>query len=227
MIEYIYLFLLLLVTYLGILLLKRSFKCPTKIKIICIFILGALLLRYFSLAALFILKRVYYIQFIKYFVLLNFVCIPSLSLLLVFIFMRNKKFNIAYLFAAIVLFISLYFYVALRMTPTIIPASNYGFGYVISFMNYREYVLAIYTMINILLITFCGFCIGKSYVNKKGISIVMVSLLASFVEKIILLVGTKAMPEYLLGELICLLCLDYAISLFKTKPNKKLKRPKF
>lgn len=215
MIVYIYLFLLLLGFYLSILLLKRSFRCPTKIKVICIFVLSALLLRYFSLSALFILKRIYYIQFIKYFVLLNLICIPSLSILLIFIFMRNKKFNIAYLFVAILLFVGLYLYVIIKMEPNVIPASNYGFGYVISFMNYREYVLAIYTIINILFITFCAFFIGKSYVNKKGISIIMVSLLVSFVEKIILLVGTKTMPEYLLGEFICLLCLDYAISLFK------------
>ncbi|WP_406786365.1 hypothetical protein [Clostridium neuense] len=106
-------------------------------------------------------------------------------------------------------------YIVITMEPNIVPASNYGFGYIISFMNCREYVLAIYTIVNILFITFCAFFIGKNYVNKKGISIIMVALLASFIEKIILLVGTKVMPEYLLGEIICLLCLDYAISLFK------------
>lgn len=215
LVVYIYLFLLLLIIYLDILLLKRSFKCPTKIKIICIFILSALLIRYFSLAALFILRKIYYVQFIKYFVLLNLICIPSLSVLLIFIFMRNKKFNIVYLFVAIFLLIGLYLYIVMNMTPTIMPASNYGFGYIISFIKSREYVLAIYTIINIVLITFCGFCIGKSYVNRKGISIIMAALLVLFVEKIILLIGTKTMPEYLLGELVCLLCLDYAISLFK------------
>lgn len=217
LVVYIYLFLLLLIIYLAILLLKRSFRCPTKIKIICIFILSALLLRYFSLAALFVLRKIYYIQFIKYFALFNLICIPALSVLLIFIFMRNKKFNINYLFIAMFLFIGLYLYIVINMTPTIMPASNYGFGYVISFINCREYVLAIYTIINILLITFCGFCIGKSYVNKKGISIIMAALLVLFVEKIILLIGTKTMPECLFGELICLLCLDYAISLFKGK----------
>lgn len=217
LVVYIYLFLLLLVIYLTIVLLKRSFRCPTKIKIICIFILSALLLRYFSLAVLFILRKIYYIQFIKYFALFNLICVPALSVLLIFIFMRNKRFNIIYLFVVIFLFVGLYLYIVINMTPTIMPASNYGFGYIISFLNCREYVLAIYTIINILLITFCGFCIGKSYVNKKGISIIMAVLLVIFVEKIILLVGTKAMPEYLLGELVCLLCLDYAISLFKEK----------
>lgn len=217
MVVYIYLFMLLLIIYLALLLLKRSFRCPTKIKIICIFILSGLLLRYFSLVVLFILRKIYYIQFIKYFVLFNLICIPALSGLLIFIFMRNKKFNIIYLFVAISLFIGLYLYIVINMAPTIIPASNYGFGYIISFINCREYVLAIYTMINILLITFCGFCIGKSYVNKKGISVIMAGLLMLFVENIILLIGTKIMPEYLFGELICLLCLDYAISLFKEK----------
>lgn len=215
MVAYIYLFLLLLIIYLSIVLLKRSFKCPIKIKITCIFILSLLLLRYLSLIALFAFKKIYYVQFIKYCVLFNLICIPALSVLLIFIFMRNKKFNIAYLFTAIFVFIGLYLYIVIKMTPTIMPASNYGFGYVISFMGFREYVLAVYTIINILLITFCGFFIGKSYVNKKGISIVMVSLLAGFVEKIILLVGTKTMPEYLVGELICLMCLDYAISLLQ------------
>lgn len=215
MIVYIYLFLLLLSIYLTILLLKRSFRCPTKIKVICIFVLSTLLLRYFSLVALFALKKIYYIQFIKYFVLFNLICIPSLSVLLIFIFMRNKKFNITYLFIAVFLFVGLYLYIVITMEPNIVPASNYGFGYIISFMNCREYVLAIYTIVNILFITFCAFFIGKNYVNKKGISIIMVALLASFIEKIILLVGTKVMPEYLLGEIICLLCLDYAISLFK------------
>lgn len=215
MIVYIYLFLLLLSIYLTILLLKRSFRCPTKIKVICIFVLSTLLLRYFSLLALFALKKIYYIQFIKYFALFNLICIPSLSVLLIFIFMRNKKFNITYLFIAVFLFVGLYLYIVITMEPNIVPASNYGFGYIISFMNCREYVLAIYTIVNILFITFCAFFIGKNYVNKKGISIIMVALLASFIEKIILLVGTKVMPEYLLGEIICLLCLDYAISLFK------------
>lgn len=215
MIVYIYLFLLLLSIYLTILLLKRSFRCPTKIKVICIFVLSTLLLRYFSLVALFALKKIYYIQFIKYFVLFNLICIPSLSVLLIFIFMRNKKFNITYLFIAVFLFVGLYLYIVITMEPNIVPASNYGFGYIISFMNCREYVLAIYTIVNILFITFCAFFIGKNYVNKKGISIIMVALLASFIENIILLVGTKVMPEYLLGEIICLLCLDYAISLFK------------
>lgn len=211
---YIYLFMLLLIIYLCCSAILKSFKCPIKIKIIGICILSVLILKYISLFILFLVKNIAYTYFLKYVVLLNIICVPALFILMLLIFIRSKKLNISYIIGAILVFVILYLYVVIKMPGVIIPASDYGFGYVISFGFYKPYILFVYIIVYIFILTLCGFFMGKPYANKKGISLLMMSLLVNLIEKIVLLIGTMIMPEYLLGEIICLICVHYVFSSF-------------
>lgn len=215
MVVYIYFAELLLIIYLLLVLIRKSFICPLKIKVISLCILSVLILRYITLIAMFILKDITYIYFFKYFVLLNIICVPALAILMIFIFGRTKKINILYIIGSILLFVILYLFIIIKIPIVVKPASDYGFGYIVSFMNCGEYIVFVYIMIYIVLITGCGFFLGKSYINKTGISFLMISLLVNLVENITLLIGTKIMPEYLLGEILCMLSLNYAFELFK------------
>lgn len=214
LVVYIYLSMLLLIVYLCVTAVMKSFKCPIKIKIISICVLSVLILRYISLFILFLVKSIDYTYFLKYVVLVNVICVPALFMLMLFIFMRSKKLNIIYILGTILILIALYVYVVMRMPLIVMPASDYGFGYVISFGSFREYILFVYIIIYILILTLCGFFMGKRYVNKKGISLIMIGLLVALIEKIVLLIGTKVMPEYLLGEIICLMCMHYVLDSF-------------
>jgi hypothetical protein len=203
---------LLLIIYLCCSAIVKSFKCPIKVKIISICVLSVLMLKYISLFMMFLIKNISYTYFFKYGVLISIICIPTLFILMILIFVRSKKLNIICVIGTILILTAVYLYVIIKIPMLVIPASDYGFGYIINFGAFREYVLFIYIIIYIFILTLCGFFMGKCNVNKRGISLLMMALLVNLIEKIFALIGTKIMPEYLLGEIVCLMCLHYVFN---------------
>ncbi|PJI07680.1 MULTISPECIES: hypothetical protein [Clostridium] len=212
---YAYILMLLLIIFMCINLIFDCFKCPVKIRRIVIVLTVFLAIRYAVMLCMCLKKSIDYIYFIRPFILLDLVCIPLLILIMIFVFTRKVKFNFLHALAMIFIFVGLYGVLLSKILKTAVPYYNYNFGYLIDFKGNELTITIIRIIMYVLFLILCGFFIGGKNARKAGFCFLMIVLLINIVENISVIVVPKVMPEYLCGEILFLICLNYMVRLFK------------
>lgn len=213
MLPFVYLCTLIFIIIFVLSLVKTCNKrCPNKIKRFYIIVLFLLEIRYFTLLLFELAESNALIYRIKALALLDFVSIPLLALVALYIFLRdeNRTFDYNFIFMGLMLItysILIYLY---KINITI----DSVFGFVVSFKQYLTpsliylIVLGSITVATLLLI-------DKPYSIKFGMRILMLALIIILGENILFFGGIKLFPYPLFGHILLLGCSYKAISTFR------------
>ncbi|AAK78657.1 MULTISPECIES: hypothetical protein [Clostridium] len=215
MFVYAYILMLLLTVLMCINLFIDSFKCPVKIRRILRGLVFLIMLRYVTLLIMCLKKSITYIYFMRPIVLLDILYIPLVILIMIFVFTRSAKFNFVYAAISGIIFFSLYIFLNFKILKTANPFYSYSFGYLIDLKSYSVVVAVVKVMVLILMLMLCGYFLRKSNIRRAGFCFLMIVILVMLVENISIIIMPKVMPEYLFGEVLLLICLNYMVRLFK------------
>ena len=209
MIAFTYLCILLfIIIFIFYLMYLNNKKSPKKIKLVYSIALLTLLLRYISLVVLWIVEKQSIIYSMKSLTQTNYIAIPLLALIALYIFLRmeDKCFDYNYVFT-IILIISIY-----KLDIKI----DSVFGFIVRFKEILVPSL-IYLIIlaSIMIITLL---LGdKPYSNKKGMRLLMISLIVLIGEFIMFVSNMMIFPYNIVGEVFMLICSYNAINTFKIR----------
>lgn len=211
---YIYIFLLIIVFLLLFTATYLTRFAPKKIKTITIFIILAMFVRYFSSLILFLSSNIKYLYLLKVFFFLNLVSVPLLALTVLYVFVRmdNIKFSYIFIIASIILGI---YAVAMYKCPGFLQSTE-NHGYTILFLEHM-YIYWIYIVVNtIILFTAIGI-IGNKSIIKIGMYFVAVSALGTILELILWTMGIMLLQEIILGDVLWISTLVYALNKVKKR----------
>lgn len=210
---YVYLVLLLLMIILSIEAIHKSFKkAPPKIKIFTLIIMVMICLRYIALTLMFILQNLNYMYITKYALVLNFVYIPSLTILCLYVFLRKDGLNFSYVFLVLLIFSAIYIAIT-ALVPVSFRISNI-FGYVMEYAFEGWIDLALILIVSILIFISIASYGGKNSI-REGMMLIIISLTVVAVEQILKLKGVEIAYNNIAGELMLISTLNYALYRFK------------
>lgn len=207
-----YIFLLLII-FLSFFILRKNYKySPKKIKIYLAFIITLFLLRHIALLALCALESSKYIYYLKPIIYLDHITIPLMVLAITYVYQRSEtlKFTGSYIILAIALII---YIVLLRYGKVTVEVSHL-YGYIVKLNNetyiflYSLILLGIMMVANVLLL-------DQPFVNKKGIWLIIFSIVVVMMEEVIVIGGIKLFPYSVIGEFIFLIIINFVINGFK------------
>lgn len=215
--NFAYYIFLLLIIFFSILLLEKNLKySPKKIKIYLTFVIIMAVLRNLTLIILCVLKKANIISILKYFIFLDYVIIPIMVIAITYIFMRwdKIKFIWSYFIAACAL---VAYFVIIRYAE-IFSQVSVVYGFIISLKN--QIVLTMFSIVFLgMIIIVITMIMDKPYINKKGLMWVLGAAIIVFIEEIIIISGIKIFPYPVIGEMIFLIIMNYALGIFE-KINK-------
>lgn len=210
---YLYIGLLLLMIILCIRAFIEGIKtAPRKIKVYNSISTLGLTLRYITLFILFIIQGMNYIYFTKYLVYINFMAIPCVIALCMYIFMRVDGLKFNYFFTLMILALGFYTMI-IALFPVSIELHNF-YGYILKFLSQdRVYLLYIVVLSIALMITVIGY--GKKNSLTFGVFMIMLSIMVMLGEILLKLMGNPIVANTLLGEGLILITLNMGIKTFK------------
>ncbi|WP_244468904.1 hypothetical protein [Clostridium botulinum] len=139
---------------------------------------------------------------------LNFISIPLIGLITIYIVMRDYKVKFSYIFPLTIVLSIIYGFIIYKY-PAIIKA-DILYGY---YMHFEKipYLYIIYMVINVLFIVIT-MNIYKSNLDKKNIIFIISSSVISILEAMMFLIGYGIFIELVIGDIVWILTLDYGIS---------------
>jgi len=173
-----------------------------KIKIFSMLIFFLLILRYLSLAILMTCKSIMFLYILKPFFYLNYLSIPMLSMVTIYIIMRNEKFQLKNIFVAS-LILAFGYFIILANIPNYIELSNY-YGYKM-YLQRPEFIYLFKVLINTLFLIFAINLLDKNHLDKRGIYLIISAALMSIIEIVLTMVGIKIFQENILSDFIWIL----------------------
>lgn len=194
------------------LIISSNRRCPSKIKKFYFITLILLEVKYLILLLLQIVENSALIYKIKGLALIDFISIPLLALVALYIFLRdeNRTFDYNFIFMGL-LFVG---YILVIYLYKVSISIDSVFGFVVSFKEYLTPSL-IYLIIlgSIAVITLL--LIDKPYSIKFGMKILMLVLMMILGENILFFGGIKVFPYPLFGHILLLGCSYKAINTFR------------
>ncbi|KEI05389.1 membrane protein [Clostridium botulinum] len=206
---YIYLILLIFMLFIIYKGFKDNIKkSPHKIKIISSFVFIIMGIRYLTLIIFFFMGNIRYLYLLKGSYFLNFISIPLIGLITIYIVMRDYKVKFSYIFPLTIVLSIIYGFIIYKY-PAIIKA-DILYGY---YMHFEKipYLYIIYMVINVLFIVIT-MNIYKSNLDKKNIIFIISSSVISILEAMMFLIGYGIFIELVIGDIVWILTLDYGIS---------------
>jgi len=205
----------LLLSIMGFLLYKGIIcslvYAPKKIKIISFVALILMTTRYIALIILLIRNNQNYLYLLKPVIYTNFLCIPIFGIASVFIFSRNNKIKLKkILFMCDILCIA-YYIVIYKSSANISISDFYGYTIKLSLQDYCNVALLI---INSIFITKGIELLGKTYSNKLGTALIIISSSITLVAVVLTLIDTS-FAWLLLGDIAWVVTIDYGLMRFK------------
>ncbi|MBC2581525.1 hypothetical protein [Clostridium sp. DJ247] len=192
---------------------------PTKIKIVTIGIILAMILRYTSLLVLSLAYNIKYLYLLKPLFFLNFISIPLLALTVLYIFIRVDTLNYSYIFIVVAILVLLYC-TAIYKCPSLLQILD-THGYTMLF--YKDiYIYWIYVGLNTIVLFGAVGLIARNTISKIAISLVIISSAATIIDIISWFIGIKILHENILGDMLWGITLIYALS--KVKKKRQLVR---
>ena len=180
-----------------------------KIKIFSMLIFFLLILRYLSLTILMTCKSIIFLYILKPFFYLNYLSIPMLSMVTIYIIMRNEKFQLKNIFVAS-LILAFGYFIILANIPNYIELSNY-YGYKM-YLQRPEFIYLFKVLINTLFLIFAINLLDKNHLDKRGIYLIISAALISIIEIVLTMVGIKIFQENILSDFIWILAFIYALN---------------
>ncbi|KGM98864.1 hypothetical protein ADU90_10725 [Clostridium botulinum] len=206
---YIYLILLIFMLFIIYKGFKDNIKkSPHKIKIISSFVFIIMGIRYLTLSIFFFMGNIRYLYLLKGSYFLNFIGIPLIGLITIYIVMRDYKVKFSYIFPLTIILSIIYGFIIYKY-PAIIKA-DILYGY---YMHFEKipYLYVMYMVINVLFIVIT-MNIYKSNLDKKNIVFIISSSVISILETMMFLIGYGIFTELIISDIVWILTLDYGIS---------------
>ncbi|EGO88195.1 hypothetical protein G8S49_04675 [Clostridium botulinum C] len=206
---YIYLILLIFMLFIIYKGFKDNIKkSPHKIKIISAFVFIIMGIRYLTLIIFFFMGNIRYLYLLKGNYFFNFIGIPLIGLITIYIVMRDYKVKFSYIFPLTIILSITYGFIIYNY-PAIIKA-DILYGY---YMHFEKipYLYVICMVINVLFIVIT-MNIYKNNLDKKNIIFIISSSLISILETMMFLIGYGIFIELIIGDIAWILTLDYGIS---------------
>jgi hypothetical protein len=202
----IMLLLMFLFIYYGV---SFSFRfAPLKIRILSNSALLAIGLRYTAMFIFLIAGNIKNLYLLKPFIFLNLLCVPVLGTISIYIFARNDKIKLNYCILASTLFLIAYSTAVIKLPINIEIYRNLGYR-----MNFNNefLVYGTYLIINTLFLFIAVTFMGNKNSNKMGMYLVLASAFVGIAEIIAKISGLHVFPAILLGDIIWLITIDYAL----------------
>lgn len=211
---YIYVSLLIVVFILLFTAIYLTKLAPKKIKTITMFIILAMLLRYFSLLILFLSNNLKYLYLLKIFFFLNLISVPLLALTVLYVFIRKDNVNFSYIFIIASILLVLYGVAMYRCPGFLQPGKNYG--YTMVFLEHI-YIYWVYIVLNTIILFVVIGLINEKNVIKTGMYLVIISSIVTILELIMWTMGIMLLQEIVLGDMIWISTLVYALNKVKRR----------
>ena len=213
-----YLFLLLII-FLSIFIMKKNLEVsPRKIKIYLMIIITLFLLRHIALFLLCVLENSTIIYYLKSIIFLDHLSIPLMILAITYVYLRAEslKFGGSYIIALIAGLI----YAFIMETSKVTVQVSYLYGFILGID--QETILFLFSLILLgVLLILNVILLDKPFANKKGIWLIIISILIVMTEEIIILGGIKVFPYSVIGDMLFLVIMNWVLSGFKISSLNK------
>lgn len=205
---YVYFILLAVMALILFIGLRIGIKfAPKKIKILSIFVFVSLLVRYSTLFILFFSKDIKYLFLLKPFFFLNLIFIPIAAAISFYIFSRNTKIKVDYLFGIMFILIFVYIIVMNIYSPRINIVKDYGYSMIFN----EEYIYEVYIIINTIFFMLSVIFWERKNINGFGIKMILVSSILTIIGIILACRGINPLPESIIGDIAWVITLEYGL----------------
>lgn len=211
---YIYIFLMSIVIILLFKIFRLSTYSPKKIKVITIITIIAVALRYVTLLILFLVHNIKYLYLLKPLFFMNLIAVPLISLTVLYIFMRSDSMNFSYVFIVAVVLMILYS-VAMYKCPCLLQNYN-NCGYIMSFAQ-DNYVYWTYIVLNTIILFSTIMLMSRKNINKLGMILIIIASIVTITECIIRIAGIILLLGSVIGDLLWVITLAYALHKVRKK----------
>jgi len=191
--------------------ISSLFYAPKKIKIISIIALFLMTFRYIALIILLIAANQNYLYLLKPAVYTNFLSIPICGILSIFIFARNNKIKLRKILLICIMLFIVYFIVIYKSSANIIISNLCGYTITFELEDYCNVALLI---INTIFIVKGIELFNKTYSNKLGAILIIISASITLISVILTLINTN-FAWLLLCDISWILTIDYGLIKFK------------
>lgn len=187
---------------------------PNKIKVAAIIVIMIMLLRDISLMVLSLAHNIKHLYLLKSIFFLNFISIPLLALIVIYIFIRKDNINFSYIFIIAIVLAGLYG-IMIYKCPAIVQI-NEIYGYTIIFAK-DLYLYWICVTVNTVIL-FVTIALSKNKnINKLGISMIICASFITIIELILWIIGIRILPENVVGDMLWSIIIVYALSKIRKK----------
>jgi len=217
MIVYIYLILLLLVLLSVLSGINLCLRCPKRIRILSFTILILLFLRYVSLFIMYINNNIGYMYIMKSIYFVYLACIPISGIIILYILSRKDNIKFLHITIGSFTFLIMYFLLFPKVSVSIGIIKDAALGYSMNLQNNFLYIGIVYFALNIVLLMFYIDIINSSNTNRTGMILAVCSSLSTVTAVILPYIGIEIMPQYLWGEFMWIITLNYCLSKVKKK----------
>lgn len=210
----IYIIILTLIFILLLTGIKLALQSPKKIKLMCLFILVAFLLRYISLLLFIMINSSIYLYFLKPFYYLYLICVPLAGITVLYIFIRTIKINFYYVFISIPVLLILYIIMQIKSVALLGISTMGNHFYTFTLMN-GQYALWFYVIVNLCFAAVSILYFKNRIVIKKGVYITFATSIVAVIEVVMFSFGIKVLPENVLGDLAWISVIVYSLNKVK------------
>lgn len=211
---YIYISLLLIIIILLFKCFYLDLYSPKKVKTIALITILVMGLRYAALLILFLVSNIKYLYLLKPLFFMNLIGVPLIILIVLYIFMKGHIINFSYIFIALGISIILYVSMMLKCTCFLQNSSNTGYTMVFA---QDTYIYWVYIGINTITLFLAISFINKTYINRIGMSIVILASIATIIEYIVWIAGIVLIAGNIIGDMLWIIALMYALNRIKKK----------
>lgn len=192
--------------------LKLSLEyAPKKIKILCIFIFGGLYIRYVALFILFFSKDIKYLFLLKPFFFLNLIFIPVAACTAFYIFNRNNRVKVDYIFGIMIVLMFIYIAIIGGHNSRINIVKDYGYSIIFN----EEYIYEGYLLINTFFLMLSVIFLERKNINIFGMKMIAVSSMLTILGIILAYREINPFPESVIGDISWSIVLQYGLYKFK------------
>lgn len=185
---------------------------PAKIKLLSVFSLILLALRYIAVFIFLTSQTIKYLYLFKPIIFLNLLCIPILALISIYILARKDKLKLSSFIIVSTIILLLYIFAITKLQVNIEIYKN--LGYRMYFSNYNL-VEGVYLIINTIFFFSAILLLINNITNRFGMWLTLVSGLVVMLEIILKTLGINIFPMLIFGDIFWIITAVYSLYKFK------------
>ena len=181
---------------------------PLKIRILSLFVLVLLALRYVTLIIFYIHKSINYLYLLRALYFVNILCIPIIAFIVLYILSRNDKIKFRIIIVISSILVLLFSFIIIDGRVNLILSSNSFYTMTISSASV---VNIFYLIINILFLVVSIFMIDKLSIKKMGFVLILIASIIVICEIGLSFINVATFPEQIVGDMAWVTTLNYAL----------------